>query len=873
MIISIFVRYVMTRSSNSSRKLSLLFIPLIVGILSFVIPLAQIPLGSSFSGFDISLQFPKLVNWIQIMFGYYLPPGQSIPFNQFIATASWFFISHVVSFILFLIGAFRFNFNKNIRYTLLLSIFTLHISAYVTINLMTLPHALDYVVTVFPILEIPFVAFGILWLFEKGTHLVRNTIAGKMLIPLLCILIATLVESGIVLETNTAWVTPADVEATKYILQIQKNDANYSLITNSWGSYPLYYFTGGEKLYGGFHADISPGLRNVDRSLYYYSLMQNSTNPSIATNAINETKSCTVYYIKPSWVGASPSQMHNVTSILGFPIVFKNDHQTTFLFGKSYCDKNDPLQSTGGYIQPVSMLLSNHHYVESLKKYDEMIENKKYDDSTLDSYADVLSFIPLPSDSNKIISESDVKMKLLEKLDSKAEYYASIGDLNRTLLVANNMLSLDGSNISALSYVVLDLISKEHYNGTNLAFRNFQSNSALLRDSKLNEALNLEKKNDLDKSLILYKNIAEDDQKTFQTKLDIAKTFVDKRLLNEATDIYLHVPDMYKNQVADWDAINNVYEKQGKIDFLIYKNLGLVHFDDHDIKNSLIEQAHYFSNVPDPAGLLLVSNAILSIDPLNTVGLIDKAASLTHFKKYDEALSILDMAISNNPKNISYLNDKGGVYLKMKDYDKAISTYDDALAIEPNDVPTLQNKLSVFITLGHVDDSINLINNLLSIDPNNITTLTYESILLATQGKYDDSLLINDKILSLDPQAGQNVLSYEVDQLIAVKKYEMALPFLNKLLVLHPTDHAAVYNKIFLLSNLGRYDEALLAINQSLMYDPLDIGVLKAKASVLIQIGKLPQALDVYNKILLLNSSDTDALKSKNKILSYMSSQ
>ena len=455
MIISIFVRYVMTRSFNSTRKVSLLFIPIIVGALSLVIPFVQTLLGSSFISFDLSTQLPKMIYWFKVMFGYYLPQGESIPALdnkvQFIVTSSWFFISHVLGFILFLIGAFRFSFNKNIRYTLLLTIFTLHIDAYVTENLMTFPHALGYLTTLLRVIEIPFVAFGIFWLFEKGVHIVRNPFARTIVVPLLCIIVAVLVESAQIVETGSAWIATSDLEATKYIVQIQKNDTDYALISNSWGSYPLYYLTGGEKLDGSFYSNIVPGLKNEDRAMYYYSSMQNSTDSLLLAKAANETKSCVIYYLKPSWVGASPSQLGNVSSIMGLPVVFKDDHQQTFLFGKSYCGQNNPLESIGG-IEQASALSSTRQYGESLKngeilynnktdtkslvekaaileqmgKYSDafetytiLIKNKMYNASILDNYATVLSNLPLPSNFDNSIFTDDVKTNLIDTLNSK----------------------------------------------------------------------------------------------------------------------------------------------------------------------------------------------------------------------------------------------------------------------------------------------------------------------------------------------------------------------------------------------------------------------------------------------------------------------
>ena len=357
----------------------------------------------------------------------------------------------------------------------------------------------------------------------------------------------------------------------------------------------------------------------------------------------------------------------------------------------------------------------------------------------------------------------------------------------------------------------------------------FNDKFASVRDSELKEAVTLENENDLDKSMIIYKKILENDKYMFKAEMDYAKLLVDIGLTNDATSLYLDIPNMYQNQAKIWNKINEISGKQGRLDLVVYTTFGLTKFDDSDIKNNLDAQVAYFSSIPNFSGLLLVSNGILSIDSTNIHALIGKAGSLTNFKEYDAALSVLNTILSIDPTNITVINFKASVYSQMNNYDEAISTYEQALTIDPNDESTLANEATAMLNKGHVSNSLDTINKILTTDPKNISALSFKSMLLALLNRFDESSLIDDQILSLDSNQAQNVLSLKADLLIKSGQYEATLPILNKLLILQPTNYNMLFDKAFVLDKLTRYDESLSTIDQMLSYNPTDVETLNAK--------------------------------------------
>lgn len=62
----------------------------------------------------------------------------------------------------------------------------------------------------------------------------------------------------------------------------------------------------------------------------------------------------------------------------------------------------------------------------------------------------------------------------------------------------------------------------------------------------------------------------------------------------------------------------------------------------------------------------------------------------------------------------------------------------------------------------------------------------------------------------------------KVADLISHGKFEEALSFVNEILLNHPTDPRAYYNKGMVLYNLGRYEEAIEVLDWGIMIDPSD---------------------------------------------------
>ena len=106
-----------------------------------------------------------------------------------------------------------------------------------------------------------------------------------------------------------------------------------------------------------------------------------------------------------------PSAMKNVSSVMNLPIIFPSEHQKTFLFEKSICDKNESMGSTAG----LESGALTYQYDESLKKYNEISKT----------------------------TNTDAKTALLQTLHSQADYLYDVGQYDKLLVISNDILSLD----------------------------------------------------------------------------------------------------------------------------------------------------------------------------------------------------------------------------------------------------------------------------------------------------------------------------------------------------------------------------------------------------------------------------------------------
>ena len=149
-----------------------------------------------------------------------------------------------------------------------------------------------------------------------------------------------------------------------------------------------------------------------------------------------------------------------------------------------------------------------------------------------------------------------------------------------------------------------------------------------------------------------------------------------------------------------------------------------------------------------------------------------------------------------------------------------------------------------------------------------LETLKQDSVMLQERDmifinlkKYEDALIYLDKILIISPNDVE-ILIRKGKSCEILGKTEQAIECFNHILSIQSSNVDALRSKAIVFINKEKYEDAMVNLDQILLTDPNDFETMYFKGIVLEQLGHLAQAVNYYLKSLKITSNDTDVLQS-----------
>jgi tetratricopeptide (TPR) repeat protein len=149
-----------------------------------------------------------------------------------------------------------------------------------------------------------------------------------------------------------------------------------------------------------------------------------------------------------------------------------------------------------------------------------------------------------------------------------------------------------------------------------------------------------------------------------------------------------------------------------------------------------------------------------SAEKANTLRLSKKDASnelvkygedMANAKRYDEALTLFEKALSINPNNDMAWGDKALILDKMGNTSDALSSFSKAISINPNNSVTWLNKGLTLLRLRKFNESIECFDIAIKLNNSYAKAWYNKGRALAMLGENDKSQPCLDKARKLDP--------------------------------------------------------------------------------------------------------------------------
>ena len=149
-----------------------------------------------------------------------------------------------------------------------------------------------------------------------------------------------------------------------------------------------------------------------------------------------------------------------------------------------------------------------------------------------------------------------------------------------------------------------------------------------------------------------------------------------------------------------------------------------------------------------------------------------------------------------------------------------------------------------------------------------LETLRQDSVMLQERDmifinleKYEEALIYLDKILIISPNDVE-ILIRKGKSCEILGKTERAIEYFNRILSIQPSNVHASRSKAIILINQEKYEEALIYLDQILLTNSNNFEMMYFKGIVLEQMGQYAQSVNYYLKSLKITSSDTSVLQS-----------
>ena len=263
---------------------------------------------------------------------------------------------------------------------------------------------------------------------------------------------------------------------------------------------------------------------------------------------------------------------------------------------------------------------------------------------------------------------------------------------------------------------------------------------------------------------------------------------------------------------------------------------------------------------------LSVINQAISLVPNNPNYYNEKYGVLSGLKRYDEGLAAITQAINLAPRAAWYYN-RGILYYNQQKYDLALSDYNKAIEINPNYAEAYYNRGILYKNLQKYDLALSDWNKAIDINPNYAVAYNNRGLVYYNQQKYELALADYNKTIDINPNYAE-AYNNRGNLYSDLQKYELALADYNKAIEINPNFAEAYYNRGNLYSDLQKYELALSDYSKAIEINPNYADAYNNRGVLYRLQEKYELALSDYNKAIEINRNFAGAYYNRGNLYS-----
>ncbi|WP_103127411.1 tetratricopeptide repeat-containing S1 family peptidase, partial [Microcystis aeruginosa] len=265
----------------------------------------------------------------------------------------------------------------------------------------------------------------------------------------------------------------------------------------------------------------------------------------------------------------------------------------------------------------------------------------------------------------------------------------------------------------------------------------------------------------------------------------------------------------------------------------------------------LQQQSVVYRSLENYEQALTVINQAISLFPNNPKSYIIKWVVLYELKRYDEGLDTITQAIDLAPRAFWYAI-RGSNYYLQKKYELALDDFNKAMKLNPNYALAYSGRGELYYYQKKYDLALADFNKAIEINSDYAEAYVNRGFIYYNQQKYDLALSDWNKAIEINPNYA-NAYYNRGNLYYDLQKYDLALSDYSKAIELNRSYAIAYYNRGLLHRDLRKYDLALSDFSKAIEINPNDADAYLGRGLLYFYQEKYELALSDYNKAIEIN--------------------
>lgn len=176
-----------------------------------------------------------------------------------------------------------------------------------------------------------------------------------------------------------------------------------------------------------------------------------------------------------------------------------------------------------------------------------------------------------------------------------------------------------------------------------------------------------------------------------------------------------------------WDIKGDLLHGFGKYEEALdaYEN-AIKNSDEDELSESLLDKAETLGHLERDEDALKIINQALELDPENPNGWDMKSDVLNELGRYDEALQAAEKGLSFDEEHVDLLIDMGSVLMRLGKDEESLSYFNKAIQFDSSDELSWYNKACVLSALDRKEEALDALTVAIALDPDNIIEMKKE---------------------------------------------------------------------------------------------------------------------------------------------------